>query len=640
MLRLPYIFLLGMVLIQHPYELYAREEVDTLNEIISSVNDPEKIKALNKLADKYMESSLEKSLSFANQALEIAEKIQDKQIIADCYRKIGSIYYEVEMYKEALVYYEMEQDLRLDLQNRGDMEETYNLLGNVHFALGDTALALKLLGKSITISKSLNNTHNLGIRHYNIGKLLVQNHDPDSAFYHFESGLEIFRAASDSLSQIRTLVALGQIRQSKNDYMGSRKYFSRALTLASKKNLDYEMAYIAYNVALSFSETPLAAQHLRLTLSLCEENNFYDLASLANNRLAEFSVKNGNYSEALSLKKVAYAYKDSLRLNELQSKVNFLGMKYDYDLKQRELEVLRLENDIQKTNLVRQQRQRQFTMIIIIILLVAIVISIRVFLMRKKMVKSMENKRKQLEESHKELLQSEQNLKNLNDTKNKLFSILAHDLINPFNALLGFATMLNEGSQSLNKEEIKQYSTIIYRTAKSLFQLLENLLQWSRCQTGKIVLQKEPIDLNKLVSNILSVSQVVADKKKIGISSSFELKMEVSADPNLIGIALRNLIQNAIKFTPEKKSIRVRTGSDNGLCFIEVQDTGTGISQEDQKKLFRTDLHFTTKRTSDEQGTGLGLIIAKEFVELNGGLLKVDSVPGKGSTFTIELPRY
>jgi signal transduction histidine kinase len=621
--------------------IYGQEKDDFPEESVQQVSEQEKVNAFITMAEKHLNSSLEKSLEYANQALEVAMELKDTILISRCYGKIGAIYFKVEMYQEALEYFMLENQLSQEIGYINGLEESFENMGSACYALNDTMLSLGFFREALAIATLQKDHGNMGHKHFNIAEVYYGRQSFDSALVYYNNSLDLFIQAEDTLNIIQVLQSISKIMQLQGAFQESRELLYRALKMASRQDMKYERAHIAYNVALSLEasgQKELAIDHLENALGICQEEGFLKLASDIYKELAKYAALTGAKKTALDYQKRAFTYEDSLRNYNQKNKLRFLEMKYDYEMQRNELNLLRINSNIQTASLERQKRIGFFTVLTLIIFFIALLISIRIFMNRRKMIRSLEEKQTQLEKTHRELLISEQNLKNLSDTKNKLFSILAHDLIHPFHNLLKHAARLNEGSQSQKKEMIIENSTIIYHTAQNIYQLLENLLQWSRCQSGKIMVKKESIHLNTLVDNVVSMVQMPADKKNIHIQTRLSVPDDVQADPGLVAAALRNLVQNAIKFTPENKSITITTRMEKEMGIIEVIDTGMGISKENQKKLFRTDMHFTTNGTANEKGAGLGLIIAKDFVEINGGCLKVFSEKGKGSIFAIEIP--
>lgn len=229
-------------------------------------------------------------------------------------------------------------------------------------------------------------------------------------------------------------------------------------------------------------------------------------------------------------------------------------------------------------------------------------------------------------------------LQESNATKDKFFSIIGHDLRGPINSLSSFSTLLIDHLDSLTKEEIKMLATDVNKSLKNLFALLENLLQWSRSQTGSIEFKPENFDLNALLEENKSLLKVQADTKQIRIELSNNGTLEVNAHIQSVNTVIRNLISNAIKFTPHGGNVTVASHQEENSCVVTVSDTGIGIPKSVVDTLFRIDARHTTLGTANEKGTGLGLILCKEFVEKNGGRIGVTSRQGSGSTFYFTLP--
>lgn len=236
------------------------------------------------------------------------------------------------------------------------------------------------------------------------------------------------------------------------------------------------------------------------------------------------------------------------------------------------------------------------------------------------------------------LIKSEQRLRELNTTKDKFFSIIAHDLKNPFNDLMGFTQLLALNIEKYDKSKIEQFVKIIHQSSKLAYNLLENLLDWSRSQTGILKFNPEKIPINKLVDENIDLLESTARNKSIQIYSEFDKELFAFADKNMVRTIIRNLISNAIKYTKQGGHINIKSYNDNKVCEISVSDSGIGISEENIAKIFKIDESFSTIGTEREKGTGLGLILCKEFVEKNGGKLWVKSEPNKGSTFFFTLP--
>ncbi|MCK9211395.1 MAG: ABC transporter substrate-binding protein [Ignavibacteriaceae bacterium] len=237
-----------------------------------------------------------------------------------------------------------------------------------------------------------------------------------------------------------------------------------------------------------------------------------------------------------------------------------------------------------------------------------------------------------------ELRQFAEELKNLNANKDKLFSIIAHDLRSPFFALLGLGEILSNEIDSLTKDEIKKFSTDLYNAIYTQFKFLENILEWARLQLGKIDFNPSKVNLYNNIVVVFNRLAGVAERKNIRLINEVDETVMVYSDENVLQSILHNLISNGIKFTRENGEIKISSIQKDSFINIIVRDNGVGIKQEDLPKLFAIDQQYSQKGTANERGTGLGLVICKELVEKHGGKIWVESEAGKGTIFTFSIP--
>ena len=246
----------------------------------------------------------------------------------------------------------------------------------------------------------------------------------------------------------------------------------------------------------------------------------------------------------------------------------------------------------------------------------------------------------QIEKQKNAIEKNKKELEDLNATKDKFFTIIAHDLKNPFNTVIGLSELLMERYDTYNETKKKYFIEHIYKFSKNAYNLLENLLQWAKSQTGRIDIKIEKTDIFELVNDNLNLLRGRADSKNIKLTSNVDIGLYASIDKNMIRTVLRNLISNAIKYTHKNGEVGLRATVNGNFIYVSVFDTGVGIPKENLDKIFKIDTNISTQGTDDEVGTGLGLIIAQEFVEQNGGEISVSSQEGKGSEFTLKLPAY
>jgi len=229
-------------------------------------------------------------------------------------------------------------------------------------------------------------------------------------------------------------------------------------------------------------------------------------------------------------------------------------------------------------------------------------------------------------------------IKRLLNDKNQFFSIISHDLRGPLGSSVSLSEILLENIDQYSREEIKEISELLHDSNKNIYKLLENLLDWSRVQTGMITFQPKNILLNALIEENIELSKNAALNKNIDIIFESAYLVEATVDKNMISTILRNLLSNAIKFTDKNGEIKVKLLKTNQKVEISITDNGIGVPDAIKEKLFKINGKVLQKGTENELGSGLGLLLCKEFVSIHQGTIWVESEQGKGSTFQFTLP--
>lgn len=225
-------------------------------------------------------------------------------------------------------------------------------------------------------------------------------------------------------------------------------------------------------------------------------------------------------------------------------------------------------------------------------------------------------------------------------TNAKFLSIIAHDLRSPFSSILGILELLKMSLKEFNKNQIEEYVDIVYNSANNTLTLLDNLLVWAVSQNKEKNFKPIKINLYELLIEEIENIKTLASQKQITLRQSVKPDLNVTADIQMVKTILRNLISNAIKYTNVNGEIIIDASEVKQYVEVAIKDNGIGISPEDQRKLFKIDAFHSTPGTHEERGTGLGLLLCKEFVELHGGNIRIDSEAGKGSRFSFTLPHY
>jgi PAS domain S-box-containing protein len=236
------------------------------------------------------------------------------------------------------------------------------------------------------------------------------------------------------------------------------------------------------------------------------------------------------------------------------------------------------------------------------------------------------------------LKESEARLKVLNATKDKFFSIIAHDLRNPFTSIIGFSSLLINLSDKKDKEDINKYAKIVHHSSLRAMDLLNNLMEWASLQTGKISFKPKRIEMANVITSVIELQLIMANQKSITIVRETDPDIIVYADEEMISTALRNLVSNAIKFTKPGGEVTISAYTSYDEVIIAVCDNGVGMDKNRIEKIFRIYGNISTRGTENEEGTGLGLILCKEFILRHKGKIWVESTPGEGSKFFFSIP--
>lgn len=244
----------------------------------------------------------------------------------------------------------------------------------------------------------------------------------------------------------------------------------------------------------------------------------------------------------------------------------------------------------------------------------------------------------ELEQALEEVTRNKEELEYLNGEKDKLFSIIAHDLRSPFTALLGLTQMMSEFSENMEKEMMIDRAAAVHESAKRVFALLENLLEWSRLQRDQVKIRPAPMDVRELAAATETLFSPVAKEKGVSLINDVPDGLKAVADRNTIDTVIRNLVNNAVKFTDQNGAVTISGNMTDSVVEVSVRDTGIGMTEKQISCLFDLAKENTTVGTNGEKGTGLGLLLCKDLVEKNNGEIRVESEAGQGSNFTFTIP--
>jgi signal transduction histidine kinase len=631
----------GVIFSLLPLKASPDTHIDSLVSQLRNVDDTSRIDLFNELSQLYWQRSFDTSLLYATHALNLAEKTEDRYRIAYSLNMTGNAYYMLSDYSNSLEYYQKALQLRTELGDSNDIAKTLNNIGAVHLQTRNYDQSLEYFEKALRIYSGLENDEIIFILTNNIGGVYNERKDYEKAFDYLNQAYEIARKTKNENNLIVTLNNMGEISVSLKQYDRALEYFLEAKELSEKINDLNMLSTILVNIGATY----MSSGQQEKSLLFFEESLNYAVSinSISAKRdvydnLYKFYRERNNPVKALEYLELYKEANDSINSEELRLRIKELELKYNAENFQNEIQLLKKDNEINKLSLIRSRIGIISLAIIILLSLAVFVINTKRIHQKREANELLTRKNEELETANRKLLESEKNLRELNTTKDKLFSIIGHDLRNPLNALLGFSELISGNTMDYSLEEIQKYNKIINESARNIHQLIENLLEWSRTQSGNIDFNPGMLNLSEITHEIQGVFSITARKKGITIHNNIQPSLQVYADKNLLSTILRNLINNALKFTYNGGHITLEADHTDGEVRIAVSDTGTGMTPEEVNQLFRLDANSIQAGTSEEKGTGLGLIICKEFIEMHNGEIWVETEPEKGSTFYFSLP--
>ncbi|MBD2715428.1 tetratricopeptide repeat protein [Microvirga sp. STR05] len=609
----------------------------------------------------------------AEQALHLAAVSGPTSEVAAAYLAIGEAQQEQQQYEQALRYFRRALRLYQQLHSAPGRAQSMRLLAKAQYLQGDTGQAHDTYLQALRLTESLRDPAGLAQIYTQLGDLYGTQDQWLRALSNYERAYSEWQQADSRTGQTAALNAIGLAHHQLRNYSRALYYLRRSLNdarqlgdsartgeaLASTGRVyedvgNYEVAMGFYTQALSqlphttpparraagfqslavvqdsLTNRPAAIRALRQALPLARRGGSVVQTSNIYQTLTSLYRREENFEQALRAQTRYAALQDSVFAERRSAQIAELQTRYETEKKEREIQLLTKDRQIQTANLRRQMLLRNGLAIGALLLLMAVAA-----LYRGRQEQARINRL--LQRKNRAISRQKEELGRLNRTKDTLFSIISHDLRSPLSSLYSMFSLMTMGT--LSPERMAMHTERLGRTLDVTLRLLDNLLNWSASQMQSDKIQPEKIYLQGVTEEALALLLSDAERKSILFLTDLPDSCIVRADLNMVRLVLRNLVGNAIKFTPQGGSITISARQlQNAHWEISVADTGVGISAQDAAKIFGAQGHHTTLGTAHEKGTGLGLRLCKEFVERNGGHISFESTPGQGTTFRFSLP--
>lgn len=574
------------------------------------------------------------AIKYYEKAIPLFRQINDTTRMTTCYSYIGISNFNMSRSKEAIAAYL--EGLKLSKNDPDYSAELLANIGLVHDEMDNFDQAITYFRKALSINQSIQDPVSMAIDYDYIGASYARQEMPDSAVVNYHKALNLFKKTG---KDDRYAVSLSNIASVFPHYPDSLNKAIQYFNMAWIKF--QELGWLHYEADVQQGIGKVLTQQGKYDEAIAAFNRSREVAKKYNRELlvwkqlylalSEAYEKKGDYKRALENHILYSQYTDSVTQKSKFEQIANLEKQYETEKKENENNKLQARNELMHVQLIKNKQLIILGFIIAFLLLLVLFIISRKYLEKIKLTRLLEDKNQQIEKSENEL-------RLLNAAKNKFFSILAHDLKNPFHTVMGFSYLLSNDYEGFTDSERHKIAVDINKSANNIFKLLENLLEWSKTQTGNQTFNPIEIELKNIIDNTLSVMNALAEQKNIRLIVNCSDEIKTYSDPRMTETILRNLISNAIKFTPQGGQVEIVAEQKEGQVEVKVSDTGVGIPREEIDHLFQIDSKSKRKGTNNEEGSGLGLILCREFVSMNKGKLWAESTPGKGSTFCFTIP--
>ncbi len=538
---------------------------------------------------KYVKGEYDFALEYFMEALEIWKKVNDQKGIAVGYNDVGMVYTMLEKFEQAINYHRISYDI------------------------------CKKTGDSTLLATNL----------FNIGVTFVTWIQYDSALLYANRAKEIYQLTDNKENVFRVINLKGKIYLEMKDYHQALKEYLGIINRKDYKN-QWEVCYTLAGMSVAYKgigDIDKSVDFGLRSLKMAEDiQALWDLQWITENLSESYALKN-NWEEAYHYQVLYKTYSDSIFSKEKDRQIHYLQLKQ----KEAENEALETENKIHQQRIERKNYQILGSSIGLVLLILIAFVLYRNNVIKSRLNAELKNKNIEIEEKNREL-------EALNKTKNTLLRIIAHDLKSPFSVMISFTDELLENIQDYDRKTILEIMSTLNNSSNEGLRLLENMLDWAKTQTGVIKYQPKEINLRSLIEDNIQLLLNNARSKNISIHYSIDPGLNAMIDPNMTSTIIRNLISNAIKFTKKGGKVEIGALREGNDLQISVQDTGIGMSKQDQEKLFDVDDFHSTPGTNQEKGSGLGLVLCKILAREHGGSIHIESEEGKGSRFCIILP--
>lgn len=650
--------------------------IDSLEKVVVESKDPKTlIHSYSQLCWILRSNDPENAIIYGNKALQLINKFPDLDSLrAQTLNYLGVVNRNKGDYTIALNYYF--DALKNAEKHNNNIQQAYsnNNIGGIFTLRGDYLNAINYLEKALHFFEKENDNAGMGYACINLGNLYRHTNEAEEGLQYFDRAIAYKKLANDTIGigialnlkaityfnsnkfseahqlykQLESIYKhnkdekglsvvynhLGLIEIENENYLKGKNYFLAALDIVNQIDYKGGKAYSSLNLGLAsykLGNIQEAFKQLEFGYNLSSEIGDLEIIKTSYERYTKIYYGLGDYKKAYEYQLKLQETIDKANSNESRERMASLRINNELDKKISRTEYLENQNKLLEQNIKLSEEKimfRNYFVISLVILILIIFIPLAI-LFRKNKNRFSHNE---------ELKLKNLELQDANETRERFLSIIGHDLKNPFNSVLGLASLLVEEWDSIPSEEKRQIVNEIQISGNSIFELMDNLLLWAKNQSHTLQLHQLHFDINEYVVEVYEIFRNQATFKGIQMQLNIGTSNNVFADPNMISTVLRNLVSNALKFTRKGGRILIEINKRSSEVEFSISDNGKGIPPEDLKRILDENNGYSTKGTANETGTGLGLLIVKDFIKKNNGVFWVESKMGEGSRFCFTLP--
>lgn len=665
--------------------------IDSMRAQIQGKTDLKELaKNYNILSDLFSPINADSASFYAKKGLTTAQKSNARATEAESYFMLGYYCDRAGRVDDAIEAMENARDIYTELGDSAYLVGCYNNLG-VFYSYGpQLKKSLEYFIKAKNLAETLKDTFSLPEAYWNIGTFYEYFNEYGPALNYYQKALEIEKSQGTDGAVALTCITIANVNLKLQRFDEARENIFEARQLLAHVDDHYRKTELYINLAVYFlgtNQLDSAKTYIDLSYQSNEQLDFDRLDADIWAMEGDWFLKNKNYNKCLA------RYDEAIALYEKQKTSEGLGVIYNnkasalfglgrhqeaYQMLQMEKQLAqkmnlsevakllgefeyaeatkeamgkaRLEEELRnqknKTEIAEMRSRLRLAIFSVIFMAVLAALLVYFYIEKRKRnrlldenVATIKKQKALLEENLAKLENNEKKLAELNATKDRFFSIIAHDLKNPFNVLIGMSDMIRNNPGIRQSGDFEPIIDGMFQTATSAYNLLENLLEWALAQTGEIKTTPKRFAISEVFASNILFFQEMAKAKKIEIALLDALEAEVFADYNMVNFVVRNLLNNALKFSFPESKIEISSQESDGFYVFSIKDYGTGMSPKLAGQLFTIQYTKPKAGTANEKGTGLGLVLSKEFIEKNGGKIWCESEVGKGSIFSFSLPQ-